>query len=338
MPPRLQDLGVAARTRVARARWRVEKGADAGSPARPPRVSGRDAVRFLSRAALVAALLSCSPADRASDAGRDASTLDAPRAIRDAGPPFAPPPQCSTDAGATDAGDVLDASATDAGELDAGAPTYARVSGHAFAFTTSGGRIEGAYVTALEQPTLCTRTGAEGYFELLVPVGSEITLEIHHADFVRVRTGTHVVPPEGIERLTFQVPDRTTYRLLESVVGHPTDPALCQIAATVTEAGRSLYTTDWPSHGEAGATVSIDPLPATFDGPIYFEYLGAGAILPDRDLTETSRDGGILFLDVPPGDYTLAASEPGVTFRPVRVRCEAGVLVNPSPPWSIQAL
>ncbi len=244
-----------------------------------------------------------------------------------------PPPQCLLDAGVS-----LDAGASDAGASDAGTPTTARVSGHAFAFTTSGGRLEGAYVTALELPTLCLRTDADGYYELEAPVGSDITLEIAHPDFVRVRTGTHEVPPEGIERLTFQVPDHATYRLLERVVGHPTDRSLCQIAATITEVGRSLYTTDWPSHGEAGATVTIDPMPASMDGPIYFEYLGPGAILPDRSLTETSRDGGILFLDVPPGEYVLSAVKSGVSFRSVRVRCEAGVLVNPSPPWSIQAL
>jgi hypothetical protein len=114
------------------------------------------------------------------------------------------------------------------------------------------------------------------------------------------------------------------------------DDTRCQIAATVTEIGASLYSTT-PSHGQAGATVTIAPVPDDVDGPVYFEYFDGGAILPNRELTETTRDGGVLFLNVPPGEYVLSAHAEGMTFRDVRVRCDAGLLVNPSPPWSLQA-
>lgn len=183
------------------------------------------------------------------------------------------------------------------------------------------------------------RTFPDGYFQLDgVPVGSDITLRLHHEAHPLIQAGTHEVPAEGIERLTFQAPDHDTYRLMAQVARVRPQADRCQIAATVTEVGRSLYTTDHPSHGEADATVTIEPGVGDGVGPIYFEYLGPGMILPDRDLTETTRDGGVLFPNVPPGDYVLGASKPDVTFREVRVRCEAGLLVNPSPPWSIQAL
>lgn len=259
--------------------------------------------------------------DGGSDAGGDAGRDGGRDAGRDAYvEPWAPPPQCAT--------------------LGSGDPsTGVRVSGHAFAFTINGGRIEDAYVTALEHETWCVRTGAEGYFELEgVEVGSELTLELRHPDFVTMRIGTHVVPAEGMERLTFQVPDPPLYDLLARTARVRPDPTRCQIAATVTEVGRSLYTTDWPSHGQAGALATITPAPAQSVGPIYFDYLGAGLILPDRDLTETTRDGGVLWLNVTPGEYVLSATADGLTFRSVRVRCDAGTLVNPSPPWSIQAL
>lgn len=237
-------------------------------------------------------------------------------------PPWAPPTVCD---GVT---------STTGGDPGAGVT----VSGNAFAFTLSGGRIEGAFVTANEHPTWCVRTNAEGYFQLDgVPVGSELTLRLHHPDHPLIQIGTHVVPAEGMERVTFQAPDHTTYALMAMVARVRPDPARCQIAATVTEVGRSLYTTDYPSHGEAGATVTLTPDPGDAEGPIYFEYLGPGTILPDRDLTATTRDGGVLFLNVPPGEYVLSASKEGVSFTEVRVRCEAGLLVNPSPPWSIQA-
>lgn len=261
----------------------------------------------------IALTLSCTSASSEPDAS---APVDAPADAYVE--PWAPPPQCAT--------------------IGSGDPsTGVRVSGNAFSFTLSGGRIEDAYVTSLEHPEWCVRTGAEGAFELLgVPVGSDLTLRVHHPDYVVVQTGTHTVPAEGMDRLTFQVPDHSIYDLLARVVRVRPDPDHCQIAATVTEIGRSLYTTDWPSHGQAGATVSIGPTPAEADGPIYFQYYETG-ILPDRTLTETSRDGGILYLNVTPGEYVLSAQAAGTSFRDVRVRCEPGVLVNPSPPWSLQA-
>ena len=238
--------------------------------------------------------------------------------------PWAPPAQCE---GVT---------STIGGEPGGEGVT---VSGHAFAFSLDGGRVEGAYVTANEHPTWCARTDADGYFQLDgVAVGSDLTLRMHHADFPLIQLGTHTVPEGGMERVTFQAPDHGTYSLMAAAARVRPDPTRCQIAATVTEVGRSLYTTDHPSHGEAGATVALTPAATDAVGPIYFEYLGPGRIIPDRSLTETTRDGGILFLNVAPGDYVLSAHKDGVTFTDVRVRCEAGLLVNPSPPWSLQAL
>lgn len=72
-------------------------------------------------------------------------------------------------------------------------------------------------------------------------------------------------------------------------------------------------------------------------GPIDFDYLERGVILPDRRLTQTTRDGGVLWLNVPPGEYVLTAHK-GVRFTQARFRCRAGVLVNASPPWGLQAL
>lgn len=275
---------------------------------------------------LAASLAGCPSASPAPDAAarEDApERVDAHEALPDAYvEPWAPPSQCTT--------------------LGSGDPTEGvAVRGNAFAFTTDGGRIEGAYVTSLEHPDWCVRTEAEGAFELVgVPVGSDITLRIHHPDYLVVQTGTHTVPAEGIERLTFQVPTPGIYSLLSRIVHLEADPTRCQIAATVTEIGRSLYPSEpaSPSHGEAGATVDIAPAPTEADGPIYFDYLGPSLIVPDRDLTETTRDGGVLYLNVTPGDYVLSASKDGVTFRAVRVQCIAGMLVNPSPPWSIQAV
>jgi hypothetical protein len=100
----------------------------------------------------------------------------------------------------------------------------------------------------------------------------------------------------------------------------------------VTRVGKSLY--DEGAHGEAGATVTVEPALPPEHGPIYFN----AAVIPDPSLTETSEDGGVLFVDVPPGTYTLHAQKDGVIFEDTLMQCEAGVLVNASPPYGLQAL
>ncbi|MBI5478232.1 MAG: hypothetical protein HY906_05210 [Deltaproteobacteria bacterium] len=59
-------------------------------------------------------------------------------------------------------------------------------------------------------------------------------------------------------------------------------------------------------------------------------------MLPDPYLTETTVDGGVLFVNVAPGTYRLDGHKEGSTFRPAWVWCRAGVFVNASPPHGIQ--
>jgi hypothetical protein len=57
----------------------------------------------------------------------------------------------------------------------------------------------------------------------------------------------------------------------------------------------------------------------------------------DRALTQTSDDGGgVLFIQVPPGDYLWTAHKPGKVITRVRMKCRAPFLVNASPPWGLQ--
>jgi hypothetical protein len=213
------------------------------------------------------------------------------------------------------------------------APT-ATVSGDALVF--NGGpdaRVAGAHVFVLEDPTHEATTDATGHFELPgIPVGSDVTLVMEHPDYVPIQTGTHEVPTEGLERITFQSVPPNVRDALAAFLEITPDPASCQMVTTVTRVGRSLY--DPGAHGEEGATVTIDPpLPAEL-GPIYF----GSDVLPNRALTETSDDGGVLFINVPPGEYTWTAHEEGTTFREVRMQCRPGFLINASPPWGLQAL
>jgi hypothetical protein len=207
------------------------------------------------------------------------------------------------------------------------------VSGDAFLFNGGvDGRVVGATVTLVEDPARQVTTDGTGHFQLDgFAAGDEVTLALAFPDHHAIQTGTLTVAEAGLERVTFQVVHDAIYDLLADMLAITPDAGRCQVVTTVTRVGKSLY--DEGAHGEAGATVTIDP-PTGEEGPIYFD----SSVLPDRALTETSDDGGVLFLQVPPGRYTLTATKPGVTFRPVTITCRAGFLVNASPPWGLQVL
>lgn len=246
----------------------------------------------------------------------------------------------ASSSGSGDRGDAsLDGDSSGAAETgpadSAGAATVA-VSGDAFAFTLPGtpyGLIDGATISILEQPELSVQTDAMGHFVLpAVPAGSEATFVIAAEGFPLAYTKSFTIPDSGtLERVTFQVPDDTLFAALASLLAIEVDPAACQIVSTVTRVGKSIY--DAGAHGEAGATVTLEPAIPAEHGPVYF---GAD-VIPDRSLTETSEDGGVLYTNVPVGTYVMRAEKDGVTFEETTMKCEAGVLVNASPPYGLQA-
>ncbi len=238
----------------------------------------------------------------------------------------------STDDGSTD--DTTDDTTDDATET--GEATIV-VSGDAFAFSLPGepyGLIADATISVLEQPEFSVTTDATGHFEFpALPAGSTATFVLDHPDFPPARTKTFTLPESGeLERVTFQVPDLTLFDLIAGIVQVEIDPSACQIVSTITRVGKSIY--DAGAHGEAGATVTITPAVPGEQGPIYFN----DDVIPDTALTESSTDGGVLFVNVPPGVYELQAHKDGVEFESVTMQCAAGVLVNASPPYGLQAL
>jgi hypothetical protein len=211
----------------------------------------------------------------------------------------------------------------------------ASVDGDAIPFDMGpDGRIEGATISILEFPGRTLVTGADGHFKFDdLPVGADITLVLDHPDYHLIQTGTHTLPEDGLTRVTFQAVSHAIYSALAAIVEvTPDDSQYCQMVTTVTRVGKSIY--DPGAHGEADVIVTIDPpLPAE-NGPVYFNAM----VIPDKSLTRTSEDGGVLYMQVPPGDYTWTASKQGAEFRQVRMKCRIGVLVNASPPWGLQRL
>lgn len=220
------------------------------------------------------------------------------------------------------------------GDATDGATPVASVSGDAIPFNHSDQRVAGATISIVEFPEQRFVTGSDGHFQFDgIPVGAEVSLVLEHPDYHLIQTGTHVVPSEGLERITFQAVTYDVYAALGALLGIvPDEEHACQMPTTVTRVGRSLY--DPGAHGEAGATVTIEPPLSAEHGPIYFDE----SVLPDPSRSETSEDGGVLFVQVPPGEYVLTAHKPGVEFVQLAMKCRAGVLVNASPPWGLQAL
>jgi hypothetical protein len=215
------------------------------------------------------------------------------------------------------------------------APIPIHVSGDAFSFTLPGspyGNMAGGVITVLEAPGVTATADADGHFEIDgLSSGQAASFVITAADFPEAQTKTFTLPRADLERVTFQVPKQTLFDLLAAGLKITPDPASCQIVSTITRVGKSIY--DPGAHGEAGATVTIDPAAPADSGPVYFN----ADVIPDRTLSESSEDGGVVFLNVPAGEYTLTAHKAGVSFEPVHVKCRGGVLVNASPPYGLQA-
>ena len=134
------------------------------------------------------------------------------------------------------------------------------------------------------------------------------------------------------------------------------------MVSTFTRVGRTIG--EPGHHGQAGAILGIT-LPddaAIEDGPVYF----GDNVLPDRSRTYSSLDGGVLIINADPGTYILDAScvsDPDemakfiaeyppedypdedlrcqtedVQFESVMMKCRAGVFLNASPSYGLQAL
>lgn len=215
--------------------------------------------------------------------------------------------------------------------------TFVQVSGNAFSFAPPGfpgfGRIEGATISVLEMPEMATTTGDNGYFQFdALPTGTDTTFVLEADGYPTAHTKTFRFAGEDVERVTFQVPNLELLGGLGALAGVELDPEKCQIASTVTVVGKSLY--DPGPHGEAGAIVTIEPEIEPEQGPVYFNE----DVLPDRSLSESSGDGGVAFVNVDPGDYTVMAMKDGVEIESVLLKCRAGVLANASPPYGLQVL
>lgn len=213
----------------------------------------------------------------------------------------------------------------------------ASVSGKAFVFGPSDGlTVTGATVAVAEAPEYAATVAADGTFALSAPSGAPISLRLEQPGFMPTQTAALPLDAGGLDQVGFQVPTFEMVDLLATFVRVTPDERRCQIATTVSRKDTEPY--GGAALGEPGVVVAIEPpLPAEH-GPVYFAYVNDETIFPDRALTETTIDGGVLYLNVPPGEYTLTATKVGKQFTQVTLRCAAGLLVNAAPPRGLQEL
>ncbi|MGB8861748.1 MAG: hypothetical protein WCC60_21010 [Ilumatobacteraceae bacterium] len=222
-------------------------------------------------------------------------------------------------------------------------PPVAHIRGTAYTFNTPD-PIAGAIISVEELPGLHATTAADGSYELELPPGATVTLYIEAADHFGIHTQTFTLDAahDGLELdgVNFQTPSLAIYDGLKALVGgftgkDPFDGGSCVIVTTVGDARMVGMTfdefIDFHPHGVEGATVAIEPALAT---PIYFNQ----DVLPDAAQLTTSIDGGVLWPNVPPGEYTLTAAKDGMQFATVHATCQDGWVVNANPVWGLHAL
>ena len=203
--------------------------------------------------------------------------------------------------------------------------------------------IAGATISVAELPQFSTVTDANGYYDLAVEVtaaGQKVTPFIVKASYHTIYLQTFTLQPNDpdLEHVHFQTPDEGTFVILSTLVGVGPKTTQCQVVSTISDKVIQGMTyeqfRDHGAHGVAGVQASATP---TLAKPVYFN----SKVVPQADLTESSDDGGVLWLNVPNGEYVLHATHltnPARKFADVTVTCAPNRIVNANPPWGLHEI
>lgn len=214
------------------------------------------------------------------------------------------------------------------------APQLAPVTVVAGRFTDFDHRLKGFSVVHVEANETFTLDD-QGELNLMLPVGSNVTFYLPETLWYHnVQTATAKIPEAGfnssLERIVIQAPLKVTFDLFEHLTNGKKDPKKCQLVVTVCNVGRSINSSP---QGLPGTVAKLHP-PVQTD-TYYFgtwgKFSNATNPLPNNRTT-VSYDGGVLFENLPLGDYTVTASHPGYTFSSTFLRClHHGTFLNGAP-------
>ncbi|MCB0876008.1 MAG: hypothetical protein R2718_04160 [Solirubrobacterales bacterium] len=226
----------------------------------------------------------------------------------------------------------------------AGADTV-HIRGVAYAFFGIDDHMPGAIVRIEEYPGLSAPVQPDGSYDIEVPDDANVTPYIDPPPGYRTTyLQTFHTSGEDLEAVHFQVTPDLYYLAFAGLLSVPLDDHQtleeCAIVSTFSiHEARDATEFDpgfkdvYP-HGLPGSTATIDPSTGNTRGPIYFN----SSVVPDVDQTSSSVDGGVLWVEVPPGWYRLTPSNPDSEVAPFLAHCENGRLVNASPPWGFYEL
>jgi hypothetical protein len=166
----------------------------------------------------------------------------------------------------------------------------------------------------------------------------EFSLVYEKEGWITTKSNKILVTDEDNLDLAIQYIDPLYYNLaikpmVEAMIGMPIVNAM---VVTVGKSWASMHDDRLP-HGDPGATVYTVP-PALAIGPVYFNE----QVQPDPTWTSTSVDGGVAYINVPPGEYGVTAEKPGVNYKTAEFEINESdaadgiVLYIASPPDSVE--
>ena len=215
------------------------------------------------------------------------------------------------------------------------------MSGTAYEFNKVSVRLVGAQVRIAEYPKLKTVVrNADGSYSLKVPARAKaITPYITFPGYSQIHLQTFSTSGKNLKNVNFQTPTIDIASALGLLLNIPISkagqPAKCVIVSTFSTS--NVHNLDfngfigYGAHGILGATASTSP---KLPGPTYFN----DNVIPDPSKTESSKDGGVIWTNVPNGAYTVKASKPGNRFASFKATCRPGRIVNANPPWGLYQL
>ncbi len=227
----------------------------------------------------------------------------------------------------------------------AGTGGTVHIRGVAYAFFGIDDHMPGAIVRIEEFPGLSAPVQPDGSYDIEVPDDANVTPWIDPPPGYRATyLQTFHTSGEDLENVHFQVTPDLYYLAFAGLLSVPLDDAQtikeCVIVSTFSIVAAREATTFDPGfknvypHGLPGSTATMDPVEGSTRGPIYFN----SSVVPDTTQTSSSVDGGVLWVEVPPGWYRMEGSNPGADVAPFLAHCENGRLVNASPPWGFYEL
>lgn len=214
-----------------------------------------------------------------------------------------------------------------------------QLGGTAYEFNNAHTLLSGATIRVAEFPKLRATVQPDGRYALRVPDHARVTPYIVDPGYHTVYLQTFTTDGENLVNVNFQTPTEAVYRGLVALLKVPVDShgnlVACAIVSTFsTRNVRDLSFAQfiaYGAHGVAGATATGAP---ALPKPVYFN----DNVVPDPAQTTSSKDGGVVWTNVPTGVYTITAHDPRTRFASFVATCRPGRVVNANPPWGLHEL